>query len=89
MAAGENQVPEFVIEIILKTDNINRVNRKVQNYREAKVAVIWHVFPELEEVHIYHDDKMVILKGTRICSAAPILSDFEITVNDVFKKPTV
>lgn len=87
MAAGENQTPEFVIEIISKTDNINRVTKKVQNYREAKVAVIWHIFPDLEEVHIYKGTNMVTLTGNDICSAAPTLPDFKIAVDDIFKKP--
>lgn len=87
MAAGENQVPEFVIEIISKTDNINRVNKKVRNYREAKVAVVWHIFPDLEEVHIYKGTNMITFSGEEICSADPVLPDFKITVNDIFKKP--
>lgn len=84
----ENQVPEFVIEVISKTDNINRVTKKVQNYREAKVAVIWHIFPELEEVHVYNGLNMKTLSGDDVCSAAPILPDFKISVNDIFKTPT-
>lgn len=88
MAAGENQTPEFVIEVISKTDNINRVNKKMRNYREAKVAVVWHIFPELEEVHVYNGLNMTTLSGDNICSAAPTLPDFKISVNDIFKIPT-
>ena len=49
----ENQIPAFVVEIISKTDNINRVNRKVDDYFDAGVKVLWHVFPDLKKVHVY------------------------------------
>lgn len=88
MGNGENQVPEFVIEIISKTDNINRVTKKMKNYREARVAVVWHVFPDLKEIHIYHGTEMTTVTGDEICSAVPVLPDFNISVNDIFKKVT-
>ena len=86
MSQGHNQVPKWVIEIISKIDNINRVTKKLQNYRAAEVAVIWHIFPDLAEVHVYQGDNMTILTGDKICSASPVLSAFEISVNDLFKK---
>ena len=46
-AYGENQVPEFVIEVISSTDQMNVVHRKMQNYRAAGVKVVWHVFPKI------------------------------------------
>jgi len=86
MKKGKNQIPEFLIEVISKTDNINRVGRKIQNYREAGVKVVWHIFPEINEVHVYHGENMTIMEGDKICSAAPVLPDFQISVNDLLMK---
>ena len=46
----EAPVPSFVVEIISTTDRINRVNRKVDDYFNAGVKVLWHVFPESKKV---------------------------------------
>ena len=91
-ADGVNPMPEFVIEVISNTDAINRVNKKMQNYRAAEVKVVWQIFPQGEEVHIYCGDnlKTVYIKsGDEICSAEPVLPDFQLSVNDIFKRKKV
>lgn len=88
-ARGENQVPQFVIEIISKNDVANKVQAKVQDYQRAEVQVIWHLYPELEEVHIYHGKQVTICSGDDLCSAAPVLPAFELRVNAIFQKPEV
>lgn len=86
-AHGLNQVPQFVIEIISKTDSAGKVIRKLQNYRDAHVPVVWQIFPELEEIHVYRGLTMTIRRGDDLCSAAPALPAFELPVSEVFKKP--
>jgi Uma2 family endonuclease len=79
-----NVVPQFVIEIISNTDQINRVHAKMQNYWAAEVPVIWHIFPLLKVVHVYHGKHMVVCEGEDICSAAPVLPDYQLSVNAIF-----
>ena len=38
-------VPQFVIEVISTNDQMNKVVKKMKNYREAAVPIIWHIFP--------------------------------------------
>lgn len=83
---GENQLPLFVIEVISTNDGMNRVHRKMNDYWNAGVEVIWHILPLLQEVHVYHGRNMVVCKGEDLCSAAPVIPAFEISVNDIFKK---
>ena len=45
--------PDFIIEVISKNDQLERVAEKMENYRKAEVAVVWHVFPTRNEVHVY------------------------------------
>ena len=88
-ADGINPVPKFVIEIISNTDAINRVNKKMQNYRDADVEVVWHIFPQSQEVHIYGGenlDTVHIKRGDMICSVNPTLPDFNMSVSDIFKR---
>lgn len=90
-AYGENQVPQFVIEVISKNDKINKNQRKLQDYYKAGVQVIWEIFPELEQVNVYHgaDMSMKTKKEEDLCSAAPVLPAFALTVNAIFQKPEI
>lgn len=81
-------VPEFVIEIISPTDNAYKVNQKVIDYRNAGVKIIWHLFPQAGEVHIYRDNalKMEVKRENDLCSAEPVIKGFNISVTDIFKE---
>lgn len=80
-----NQIPRFVIEIISDNDMINKVFKKMQNYRAANVEVVWLIFPELKEVHVYLKDAVMICESDMICSAAPVLPELKLTVADIFR----
>jgi Uma2 family endonuclease len=83
--AGEKPVPQFVIEVISTYDMIRKVHEKMEDYRNAGVPVVWHIFPDLKEVHVYHGREMKIFKGEEVCSAAPTLPDFKMEVGAIFK----
>jgi Uma2 family endonuclease len=86
MANGQNQVPQFVIEIISNTDQLNKMIAKMQDYRMAEVPVIWHIFQNYNEIHVYQGKKMTICVGDDMCSAEPVLPNFKLSVNAVLKK---
>ena len=81
-----NQIPSFVIEIISTTDNINRVNRKVDDYFDAGVKVLWHIFPESKKVHVYENSKHIsICSATDLCSAESAIDGFVLSVDAIFE----
>ncbi len=89
-AYGENQVPGFVIEVISKKDQMDLVHKKMDDYRNAGVKVVWHIFPAHEQVHVYYGNnlsQMLVCKGDDSCSAAPVLPDFVMTAGAIFQKP--
>ncbi|TAK45161.1 MAG: Uma2 family endonuclease [Saprospiraceae bacterium] len=87
MAHRQNQVPNFIIEIVSDNDNADNLLDKLSDYADAEVEVVWLISPKLEQVHIYSGQNNSVCKGGMICSAAPILPEFQISVNDIFKKP--
>jgi Uma2 family endonuclease len=87
MANDQQQVPKFVIEIISRSDQMNQVEDKMENYEAAGVEVVWQIFPKQELVKVYRGKKSIKCKGGDICSAAPILPEFYIAAKDIFKKP--
>jgi Uma2 family endonuclease len=83
------EVPAFLIEVISSSDQINRVKKKLISYSDAGVQVVWHIFPEHQQIDVYSGknlQKMKVCVGDDICSAAPALPYFEIKASDVFKK---
>ena len=89
-AYGENQVPQFVIEVVSSNDQMNAVTSKMDNYRSAGVQVVWLILPNHHQVHVFSGEKlnrMTVCTEDDVCSAAPVLPLFEMTANDVFRKP--
>ena len=82
-------VSEFMIEVVSPSDKINDYASKLRDYKAAGVKVIWLIFPHVEEVYVYEGKTMTIQSGLDICSALPVLPNFEITAADIFKKPTL
>ncbi|MFN8343618.1 MAG: Uma2 family endonuclease [Spirosomataceae bacterium] len=85
MRQGDDEIPEFVIEIISGSDNANKVEEKTAEYFKAGVKVLWLIYPENKTIHVYTSRKQVqICTDDDICSAKPILSGFELSVNAIF-----
>jgi Uma2 family endonuclease len=80
----KDTIPEFVIEIISKKDQMDKVYAKMKDYRAAEVKVIWHIFPRLGEVHVYHGKNMKVCLGNDICSAEEVIEGFSLTVKEIF-----
>ena len=79
------EIAPWVAEVISESDNINRVNLKVDEYFNAGVQVVWHIFPASKQVYVFTAaDKVTICRGKTVCSGLPAISDFEITAEDLF-----
>ena len=80
-------LPSFIIEVISDTDGINRVNDKLVEYFKVGVSVVWHVLPKQQMVYVYTSPTSVtICLGDMVCSAAPAVTDFQISANAIFMK---
>jgi Uma2 family endonuclease len=77
-------VPQLVIEVISSNDQMKIVHKKRKDYRAANVPVIWRVFPDLEEVHVYRGKQMLVCTGEDICSAEPVIKGFLILAKELF-----
>lgn len=81
-------IPEFIIEVISPNDIAYEINKKINDYRNAGVKIIWHLYPEEQEVHIYKNNalEMEIKRGEELCSAEAVIKGFRITASNIFKK---
>ena len=79
-------IPAFAIEVISNSDRLIDVENKLIEYFKAGVKVVWHIIPAQEVVYVYTSRSEVkICFDKDICSAKPVLEDFEISVEDIFK----
>lgn len=79
-------ISEFVIEIISKNDKAEDVQEKRDEYFADGVKVVWQIYPKRKLVEVYTSPNDVkICRGAIICSAAPVLLDFNIASQDLFK----
>ena len=82
---GEDVIPAFVVEIISETDQAYKLEDKITEYFKAGVEVVWTIYPQHEVVYVYTSRRHVtICLETDICSAAPVLPDFTISVERLF-----
>ena len=85
--ADDAIVPEFMVEMLSKNDDILVVQKKIYEYFRIGVKVLWIIYPQLRVVHVYTSTKRITVceDDTDICSAAPVLPEFEISIYDIFK----
>ena len=81
---GIPTVCPFAIEVISKNDQINEVEEKIIEYFENGVQVVWVIFPKVKKVEVYTSIRNIkICFGDDMCSATPVMPDFNISVNDI------
>lgn len=84
---GEKFSTSFAIEIISPTDKMKDIEDKIEDYFDAKVALVWYISPMQQQIYVYHSPTdLKILKGDDICSAEPIIEGFSFKVQDMFPK---
>lgn len=85
MWSGQNQVAPWVIEVISTNDYANKIDKKLDEYFLAGVQVVWHIYPESQQVHVFTSPEQVsICRGNTLCSAAPALGDLEVSAEELF-----
>lgn len=82
--SDEEPIPEFLIEVISPTDDAEKVEEKLVEYFNSSVKVVWHIYPDNEVVYVYTSRKNVkICTELDVCSAYPVMEDFEISVREL------
>ncbi|MCS7014086.1 MAG: Uma2 family endonuclease [Chloroherpetonaceae bacterium] len=82
---GEQPVPIFVIELVSESDRMSYYDEKLDEYFSAGVQCVWLILPMRKKVSVFTSPKEVkICTDDDICSAAPAIPDFQISVNQIF-----
>lgn len=77
--------PDLVVEVVSPTDYYYEVERKVEEYLEAGVLVVWVINPDTRTVKVYtHDRAVSQLDERQELSGADVLPGFRCTVSELF-----
>lgn len=82
---NEDVHPDFVIEVISKKDQAEKVVEKMNDYWAAGVRVIWQIYPNNQQIHVFHGKQMTVCMGDDLCSAEPVVEGFVLPAREVFK----
>jgi len=80
--------PRLAVEILSPNDRAKQVTRKITDYLNNGVELVWLLDPEDRIVTVYRPDKKPVdLRGDQPLSAEPVLPGFQCRVSDFFRLP--
>ena len=83
-----DEAPAFVIEVSSPANSDEQNIAKMLEYFKAGVALVWYVYPHVEQVWVYTSPKDVtICHQGDVCHADPTVPGFSISVSEIFDKP--
>ncbi len=78
-------IPDFVIELRSKPDNLRKLQNKMREYIENSVRLGWLIDPTEKRVHIYRADKTIeILENPAKVSGEDVLLGFELDLTEIW-----
>ena len=78
-------VPDFVIELRSKSDNLQKLQNKMTEYIENGVSLGWLIDPYEKKVHIYRrNGEVEVLENAEKVSGENVLNDFELDLTEIF-----
>lgn len=80
--------PDLMVEVVARAERWGDVERKVDDFLGAGVALAWVVNPHLGTVHAYHPGGAVVRhrRGEEL-HGDPVLPGFRVRLADVLPKP--
>lgn len=80
--------PDLAIEVISKGNTRREMQRKLGDYFAAGVRLVWYVYPQKNEVHVYRTaDEQIVLRVGDTLDGGELLPGFKIELNKLFDKP--
>ena len=77
--------PDLIVEVVSPSDHYARIQKRVADYLETEVRLIWIADPEDRSVTVYRPgQKMVVLNENETLSGMDVLPGFSCKVADLF-----
>ena len=86
-AKGEYPIPQLAIEFLSKSESAEDIADKINDYFSSGVKMVWYIYPKTEMIYVYASPKDIkVCQGDDICSASPVIPDFQFPTKEIFKK---
>jgi Uma2 family endonuclease len=82
------RIPKLVIEVLSPNDRMTQLNRRIGQYLERGVSLVWLVDAAVHSVTVYRSDKYpMVLDDSDELTGQEILPDLRLRVVDLFTLP--
>lgn len=80
-------VPDLAVEVISVSNTHQEIVTKLDEYFRASVRLVWVVYPELQQAHVYHaPTNPRILKRTDELDGEEVIPGFRLAVATLFEE---
>jgi Uma2 family endonuclease len=76
--------PDLVVEVYSKSDRPGEMRKKINEYLDAGVLMVWVVYPERRTVNVYRAAEPIVLNASEMLESLPELPGFRCPVSDFF-----
>jgi Uma2 family endonuclease len=84
-----NVVPDLAIEIVSPTNLVQEIDRKITDYFQAEVRLVWVFYPDSGRVYVYQSPRDVsILERTGTLDGGEVLPGFRLRITDLYEAVT-
>jgi Uma2 family endonuclease len=79
-------VPDLAIEIVSPTDLAEEIDRKITDYFQADVRLVWVFYPDSGRVYVYESPTHVtILERTDTLGGGEVLPGFQLPIAELYE----
>jgi len=77
--------PDFVVEVVSPGDRAHEIQRKIDEWLQAGVQVVWVIYPTTRSAMVYRTDgKVALLHADDTIDGEPVVPGFTCRVGDLF-----
>ena len=84
-------VPDLTVEVISETNSANAVARKIEEYFQAGVSLVWVIYPVTSKIHVYDSPtRLRVLQLGDELDGEGVIPGFRVPLSTLFgrkKKP--
>lgn len=82
------RIPKLVIEVMSPHDRMTRINRRIGQYLERGIGLVWLVDAEVRSITAYRRDRYpLVLDDTDELTGEDVLPDLRFRVSELFTLP--
>ena len=82
-------VPDLAVEVISSSNTREEMDRKLREYFQSGVRLVWYVYPNSREVHVYNQlDASEVVVESKSLDGGDVLPAFHLPLTSLFCNPS-